>query len=185
MENPESNVRVNRKKKEEAPPVAEPEPEAVEQEEETDMPAEIPAETVKKAPAKAPAKKPVAKKEKEVYDVESAPDVVIHKRHKGAKPRKVIIITGDSSANESDEDLPYRAKPKVEIKKRPTPAAAPAALPKPSPARRQPSQNVGFVGKEAAKPADTGKGVSQRYAIAAPEKKGYVVDEYIDGLLGL
>ena len=183
MEAPETNVRVNRKKKEDTPPAAEPEPEVVEnQEEEEEAPVEAPVEKPKKAPAKAPAKKPAAKKEKEVYDVETAPDVVIHKRHKGSKPRKIIVITGDSSADESDEELPYRAKPKVEIKKRPTPTPAPASLPKPPPARRQ--QAVGLI-SEKPKPVDTGKGISQRYATPTPEKKGFVVDEYIDSLLGL
>ena len=182
----ESQERVRKSK--EVVPAAEPEeePEQVEVEE-----AEVEEEKVEEKPKKAPAKKAaVPKKEKpvvprEVYDVESSPDVVIHKRHKGAKPRKIIVITGDSSANESDEELPYRAKPKVEIKKRTPAPAAPKkeALPKPSPARRQ--QNVGLVGGEKSKPVDTGKGVSQRYATPAPERKGYVVDEYIDSLLGL
>lgn len=185
MDAPEPNVFVNpnpkRKKKEDTPPAAEPEPEVVENQEEAEE-VEAPVEKPKKAPAKAPAKKPAAKKEKEVYDVETAPDVVIHKRHKGSKPRKIIVITGDSSADESDEELPYRAKPKVEIKKRPTPAPAPASLPKPPPARRQ--QAVGLI-SEKPKPVDTGKGISQRYAVPAPEKKGFVVDEYIDSLLGL
>jgi hypothetical protein len=178
---PQERVR----KSKEAPPATEPEeePEQIQEEEHVEV-------EVEEKPKKAPAKKATPKKEKpvvpkEVYDVETAPDVVIHKRHKGAKPRKIVVITGDSSANESDEELPYRAKPKVEIKKRTPAPAAPkkeAPLPKPSPAKRQ--QNVGLVG-EKPKPVDTGKGVSQRYATPAPEKKGYVVDEYIDALLNL
>ncbi len=139
---------------------------------------------------KASAKKSVSKKsapkvEREDYDFEQQPDVVIHKRHKGAKPRKIIVITGDSDADESDEELPYRAKPKIELKKRqkepePEPAPAPKPAPKPKIARKQ---NVGLV-TEREKVVDVGRGLPQRYA-DVPKKQGYVIDEFIDRLLGL
>jgi hypothetical protein len=142
---------------------------------------------------KTPAKKPASKEKKvnvEDYDIDQGPDVVIHKRHKGAKPRKIIVITGDSDVDDSDEELPYRAKPKVEVKKRqtraPSPEPAPAPKPKvaskPAPPKKQ---NVGLVsGKPHA--VDYGKGISQRYhAEAVAKKSGFVVDEFIDKLLNL
>jgi hypothetical protein len=141
-----------------------------------------------KVTKKAPAKKSTPKVETEDYDIEQQPDVIIHKRHKGAKPRKIIVITGDSEADDSDEDLPYRAKPKIEVKKReapkrrePEPEPEPAPKPKPAPKPRK--QNVGLV-TEKPQVIDAGKGLPQRYA-DVPKRQGFVVDEFIDKLLGL
>jgi len=169
----DSNVRVNKlkgqrkpraKKEEPEAPAVEVEVEAVEEE----APAPAPKKTTKKAAA-------------EEYDVEREPDVVIHKRHKGAKPRKIIVITGDSSADEDDETMPYRKAPKVEIKKRDAPKPR-SPSPPPRPPRKQ---NVGLVAGDPKKEHhDSGKGVSQPHAKPnAP--KTFVVDSFIDGLLGL
>lgn len=141
----------------------------------------------KPKPAKKQPTKKTPKVEVEDYDVEQQPDVVIHKRHKGAKPRKIIVITGDSDADESDEELPYRAKPKIEVKKRqskPAPEPEPEPAPKPAPKPKIPKkQNVGLV-TEKPQVVDAGKGLPQRYA-NVPKKQGFVVDEFIDKLLGL
>ena len=171
----ESNVRVKSKSKKEDPP-------AEEVKQEMEQPGqdvmEMEPEPEQPKPKKEYKPRKAAKEvKKEEYEVEQQPDVVIHKRHKGAKPRKVIVITGDSSADESDEDLPYRAKPKVQIKPRPAPAPAP----KPNVRTKQ---QVGLIA-EKPKPVDTGKGISQRYATPEAPKKNYVVDAYIDELLGL
>ena len=147
---------------------------------------EVVEEKPKKKAAPTTKKKPTV--EVEDYDVERQPDVVIHKRHKGAKPRKIIVVTGDSSANESDEDLPYRKKPNIQIKKRSAkkPEPEPETEPEPEPPKPKPArkQNVGLV-TEKPHVVDTGKGMSQRYADQATKKSGYVVDEMIDKLLGL
>lgn len=155
-----------------------PEPVEPQQEEQQEEVVEV-EEKPKKEKAKA--KKSAPKVETEDYDVEQQPDVIIHKRHKGVKPRKIIVITGDSDADESDEELPYRAKPKVEVKPRPKPAA-PAPAPKPKPAKPV----VVPVQKVSQKPnADIGAGLPERYAMTNKQKTGFVVDEFIDKLLGL
>jgi len=165
-------------------PTVEPEEEQHEEHHEEEVEEEIVEEKPKK---KAPKKKPTV--EVEDYDIERQPDVVIHKRHKGAKPRKIIVVTGDSSANESDEDLPYRKKPNIQIKKRsatkkPEPEPEPEPEPAPKPPKPARKQNVGLV-TEKPHVVDSGKGMSQRYADQATKKSGYVVDEMIDKLLGL
>jgi len=165
-------------------PTVEPEEEQHEEHHEEEVEEEIVEEKPKK---KAPKKKPTV--EVEDYDIERQPDVVIHKRHKGVKPRKIIVVTGDSSANESDEDLPYRKKPNIQIKKRsatkkPEPEPEPEPEPAPKPPKPARKQNVGLV-TEKPHVVDSGKGMSQRYADQATKKSGYVVDEMIDKLLGL
>ena len=157
-------------------------PEPVEPQQEQQEEEEQQEEVVEEKPKKPKTKKSAPKVETEDYDVEQQPDVIIHKRHKGAKPRKIIVITGDSDADESDEELPYRAKPKVEVKPRPKPTAAPAPAPKPKPAKPV----VVPVQKVSQKPnADVGAGLPERYALTNKPKTGFVVDEFIDKLLGL
>jgi hypothetical protein len=137
---------------------------------------------VEEKPKKPKTKKTAPKVETEDYDVEQQPDVIIHKRHKGAKPRKIIVITGDSDADESDEELPYRAKPKVEVKPRPKPTPV-----EPKPVKPKPAKPVVVpVQKVSQKPnADVGAGLPERYALTNKPKTGFVVDEFIDKLLGL
>lgn len=147
---------------------------------------QVEEEPKSKSTKKQPAKKSAPKVEVEDYDVEQQPDVVIHKRHKGAKPRKIIVITGDSEADESDEDLPYRAKPKVEVKKRQPKPREVEPEPEPPKPKVQPKprkQNVGLV-TEKPQVVDAGRGLPERYA-NIPKKQGFVVDEFIDKLLGL
>jgi len=190
----DSNVQIKKKgqrksKKAEPEPVEEVQYAEVPEHEEEQLPAEeediVEPEPKKKAPAKKTSAK-AKKVETEEYDVDQGPDIVIHKRHKGAKPRKVIVITGDSDVDESDEELPYRAKPKIEVKKRAARAASPEPKPKPAPKPApMKKQNVGLV---AGKPqvVDSGKGIPQRYHEQATAKKpGFVVDEFVDRLLGL
>jgi hypothetical protein len=168
----ESNIRVNKLKGQRKSK----EPEVVEQE---DVVEPMPEPTPKKTPK---TKKPVVQEEE--YDVEQQlPDVVIHKRHKGAKPRKIIVVTADSDVDTSDEDMPYRAKPKVEIKKRqPKPR-------EPSPERKmKPKKEVTHLvgGDPKNEPRDAGKGLPQAHVIKNPPKpKGFVIDSFIDNLLGL
>lgn len=172
----DSNVRVNKLKGQRKPRAKKEEvveavvEESVEVEEETAP-----------APAPAPAPKKKKKVEAEEYDVEQQePDVVIHKRHKGAKPRKIIVITGDSDLDEEDETMPYRKAPKVEVRKRDVPKAR-----SPSPPPRPRKQNVGLVAGDPKKEHhDNGKGVSQPHVKPAGPKT-FVVDSFIDGLLGL
>jgi hypothetical protein len=134
-------------------------------------------------PKKTKAKKPEV--EVEDYDVEQLPDVIIHKRHKGAKPRKIIVITGDSDANDSDEDLPYRARSQVQVKSRPKPST-PAPEPTKPKVTKPPKASVVPVQKVSQKAgADIGAGLPERYAMTNKPKTGYVVDEFIDKLLGL
>lgn len=206
----DDNVRVNRLKgvRRTKPVEDEPQPEQtekveevnveehvedhVEEEEHEEVEEEEPPPKPKAKKAKAPPKKPV---EVEEYDVSSAPDIVIHKKHKGAKPRKLIIITGDSDIDASDEELPYRSKPKIEVKKRPASHPAGSGVPakkpepKPEPPKRTPApprkQNVGLVSNPKPVVVDAGKGLPQRYAMAQEQKKAYVVDEFIDSILGL
>jgi hypothetical protein len=142
---------------------------------------EVPAPKPKKA-----TKKSAPKVETQDYEVEQQPDVVIHKRHKGAKPRKVIVITADSDANTSDEELPYRARPQVQVKPRPKMTAA-AGSGDPKPAKPKATKPpVVPVQKVSQKPnADVGAGLPERYAMTNKPKQGYVVDEFIDKLLGL
>lgn len=167
------------------PPAPEPTEDTTEQhEEEEDTPAvEVPTAKPKKA-----TKKSAPKVETQDYDVEQQPDVVIHKRHKGAKPRKVIVITADSDANTSDEELPYRAKPQVQVKPRPKMSVAAAgggSDPKPAKPKttKPPVVPVQKVSQKAN--ADVGAGLPERYAMTNKPKHGYVVDEFIDKLLGL
>ncbi len=168
----DSNVRVNKLAKAQRKPRAkkEPEPEPVVEE-------ETKSET---EPEPKPAKKSKAKAEE--YDVEQQePDVVIHKRHKGAKPRKIIVITGDSDLDEEDEKMPYRKAPKVEVKKR-EPVKARSPSPPPAPPRKQ---KVGLVAGDPKKEYhDNGKGVSQPH-VKPSGPKTYVVDSFIDSMLGL
>jgi hypothetical protein len=182
----ESNVRVNKLKGQRKSKKVEPEPveETIEQEQE-----DVVEPQPEPQPKKKTAKKPVVQEEE--YDVENQlPDVVIHKRHKGAKPRKIIVITGDSDADSSDEEMPYRAKPKVEIKKR-QPKIAPAPEPEPEPAPRKVAKPkkeiVSLVGGDPKnEPRDAGKGLPQSHAIKnPPQPKTFVVDSFIDSLLGL
>ena len=187
----ESNVRVNKLK-------GQRKPKAVKKEEEEDVETvDIPAIEEEKKEEPEPEKKPEPKKvtkkkpvvEQEDYDVEQQlPDLVIHKRHKGAKPRKIIVVTADSDVDSSDEELPYRKKTPVQVKKRqakPEPEPEPEPKPEPKP-KTQRKQNVGYVGKSN-DIVDAGKGMPEVYARAAAEKpaKNYVVDPFIDGLLGL
>ena len=104
----ESNVRVNKLKGQRKPKAVK--KEEVEDVETVDIPA---IEEEKKEPEPEPEKKPEPKKvtkkkpvvEQEEYDVEQQlPDLVIHKRHKGAKPRKIIVVTADSDVDSSDEE---------------------------------------------------------------------------------
>lgn len=174
----DSNVRVNKLKGQRKPRTpkteSKPDPEPVEEEVQT--------------PEPEPKKKTVPKKKVEVdaeeYDVEQQePDVVIHKRHKGAKPRKIIVITGDSDLDEEDEKMPYRKAPKVEVRKRePIKARSPSPEPAPRPPRKQ---NVGLVAGDPKKEYhDSGKSVSQPHVKPAGPKT-YVVDSFIDSMLGL
>jgi hypothetical protein len=182
--NEESNVRMNKlkgqrkSKKQEEETQPEPEPEIEEQ------PEEQPEEEQPKKKAGRP-KKVV----QETYDVEQQePDVVIHKRHKGAKPRKIIVVTADSEADTSDEEMPYRAKPKIEIKKRaPKIAPVPAPEPEPQPPRRPKKEVTHLVGgNPKTEPKDAGKGLPQAHVLQnPPQPKKYVVDSFIDSLLGL
>jgi hypothetical protein len=172
----ESNVRVNKLGKAQRKPRAkkadpEPKPEPEESKSETETPEPEPTK-----PTKPTKPKPV----KEEYDVEQEPDVVIHKRHKGAKPRKIIVITGDSDLDEEDEKMPYRKAPKVEVRKREVKARSPS--PPPRPPRKQ---NVGLVGGDPKKEYhDSGKAISQPH-VKPSGPKTFVVDSFIDGLLGL
>jgi len=166
----DANIQIKKgQRKSKRDPQPEPQPEPTE---------EVAVEEVAKPkPKKTKPKK--AEVEVEDYDVEQLPDVIIHKRHKGAKPRKIIVITGDSDANDSDEELPYRAKSQVQVKPRPKPAPEPT---KPKIAKPP----VVPVQKVSQKPgADIGAGLSERYAMTNKPKAGYVVDEFIDKLLGL
>ena len=193
----DSNVQIKQKGQRKSKKKAEPEPQ-VEETQSVDIEEyheeehhEEQVEQVEEPKKKTPAKKTASKEKKvnvEDYDIDQGPDVVIHKRHKGAKPRKIIVITGDSDVDNSDEELPYRAKPKIEVKKRqaraPSPEPEPKAKPAPKPAPPK-KQNVGLI---AGKPqvVDYGKGIPQRYHEQATAKKtGFVVDQYIDKLLGL
>jgi hypothetical protein len=143
--------------------------------------AEVEVEIAEPKPKKSKSKKPV---EVEDYDVEQLPDVIIHKRHRGAKPRKIIVITGDSSGNESDEELPYRARSQVQVKARPKPTVPVPEPTKPKVVAPKPAKVP--VQKVSQKPgADIGAGLPERYAMTNKPKAGYVVDEYIDKLLGL
>lgn len=177
---------MRKSKKDPQPPPPEPTEETAhdQEDQQEDTPAvEVPATKPKKS-----AKKSAPKVETQDYEVEQQPDVVIHKRHKGAKPRKVIVITADSDANTSDEELPYRARPQVQVKPRPkvsAPASAGAGDPKPAkPKATKPP--VVPVQKVSQKPnADVGAGLPERYAMSQKPKQGYVVDEFIDKLLGL
>jgi len=175
----ESNIRVNKLKGQRKPrakkedPEPQPEPEV---EVESEPEAEPEPET---KPKKTPAKKAKA----EEYDVTQEPDVVIHKRHKGVKPRKIIVITGDSDLDEEDEKMPYRKAPKVEVKKREVKARSPS----PPPVKKAPpkKQNVGLIaGNPKTEYHDSGKGISQAHVKPAGPKN-YIVDSFIDGLLGL
>jgi hypothetical protein len=182
----ESNVRVNKLKGQRKSKKVEPEPveESIEQEQE-DVVAPEPEEQPKKKTA--PKQKKPAVQEEE-YDVENQlPDVVIHKRHKGVKPRKIIVITGDSDADSSDEEMPYRAKPKVEIKKRQPKIREPSPEPEPRKVAKPKKQNVGLVGGDPKnEPRDAGKGMPQSQLIKnPPQPKAFVVDSFIDSLLGL
>ena len=182
----ESNVRVNKLKGQRKTKKVEPEPveESIEQEQE-DVVEPAVEEPKKKAPKTK--KQPVVQEEE--YDVENQlPDVVIHKKHKGARPRKIIVVTADSDVDSSDEEMPYRAKPKVEIKKR-QPAPKPRE-PSPEPVVRKtkPKKEVtNLVGGDPKnEPRDTGKGLPQAHAIKnPPQPKAFVVDSFIDSLLGL
>jgi hypothetical protein len=162
-------------------PISEPSPEQQEDQEETPA-VDVPTTKPKKA-----AKKSAPKVETQDYDVEQQPDVVIHKRHKGAKPRKVIVITADSDANTSDEELPYRARTQVQVKPRPKMNVAAAGGGEPKPAKSKVAKPVSVpVQKVSQKPnADVGAGLPERYAMTNKPKQGYVVDEFIDKLLGL
>lgn len=169
MEADDSNVRVNKLKGQRKPRAPEP---VVEEQE---------VEVEKTEPAPKPTKKTAPKKEE--YDVEQEPDVIIHKRHKGVKPRKIIVITGDSDLDEEDEKMPYRKAPKVEVRRREAPKPR---SPSPEPAPRPPrKQNVGLVAGDPKKEHhDSGKSVSQPHVKPAGPKT-YVVDSFIDGLLNL
>lgn len=169
-------------KRDPQPPPEAPVEEVQQDQDEEDTPAvEVPTTKPKKA-----SKKSAPKVETEDYDVEQGPDVIIHKRHKGAKPRKIIVITGDSDANDSDEELPYRAKPQVQVKPRPKPTPAGNGEPRAPPKTKAPKPAVVPVQKVSQKPnADVGAGLPERYAMTNKPKTGYVVDEFIDKLLGL
>lgn len=181
----ESNVRSNklkgqrkpRAKKEEPEPVAEPvEPEDVAETEETEEETTAPEPKKEKAKPKKPTKPAVQQEE---YDVSQEPDVVIHKRHKGVKPRKVIVITADSDVDSDDEKLPYNRKPKVELKKREKEEKKEVRPPPQRPPRKQ---NVGLIGGDPKnEPVDMGRGLPERVV----KSKAVVVDAYIDALLGL
>lgn len=173
----DSNVRVNKLAKAQRKPRAKKEEEPVVEETAVDVP-----ETEETPEPPKPTKKTKAKAEE--YDVEQQePDVVIHKRHKGAKPRKIIVITGDSDLDEEDEKMPYRKAPKVEVRKRePVKARSPSPEPAPRPPRKQ---NVGLIAGDPKKEYhDSGKGVSQPHAKPSGPKT-YVVDSFIDSMLGL
>jgi hypothetical protein len=183
----DANIQIKkgmRKSKKDPQPPPEPTEDTTPDQDEEETPAvEVPTAKPKKA-----TKKSAPKVETQDYEVEQQPDVVIHKRHKGAKPRKVIVITADSDANTSDEELPYRARPQVQVKPRPkvsAPASAGAGDPKPAkPKTTKPP--VVPVQKVSQKPnADVGAGLPERYAMTQKPKQGYVVDEFIDKLLGL
>jgi len=194
----DSNVQIKKKGQRKSKKV---EPEPVEEVQYADIPEhedeeQVPAEEEEhveeeKSKKKTSAKKAPAKGKKvetEDYDIDQGPDIVIHKRHKGAKPRKVIVITGDSDVDDSDEELPYRAKPKIEVKKRQTRAVSPEPEPKPKAAPKPAPMKKQTVGLVAGKPTvvDAGKGIPQRYHEQATAKKaGFVVDEFIDKLLNL
>jgi hypothetical protein len=175
----ESNIRVNKLKGQRKPRAKkedpEPEPEAEVVEKSESEPEPEPETKPKKAPAK--------KSKAEEYDVTQEPDVIIHKRHKGVKPRKIIVITGDSSCDEEDEKMPYRKAPKVEVKKREPKIREPS----PEPVKKAPpkKQNVGLIaGNPKTEYHDDGKGISQAHVKPAGPKN-YIVDSFIDGLLGL
>lgn len=181
--NDEPNVRVNKLKgQRKTKKTEEPAPEPVEETEEIVEPEPEP-----KKKAGRP-KKPVVQEEE--YDVENQqPDVVIHKKHKGVRPRKIIVVTADSDVDTSDEEMPYRAKPKVEIKKR-QPAPKPRE-PSPEPVVRKtakPKKEItNLVGGDPKnEPRDAGKGLPQAQVIKnPPQPKAFVVDSFIDSLLGL
>jgi hypothetical protein len=183
----ESNVRVNKLKGQRKSKKQEPVEESIEQE---DVVEPQPEPESQPQPKKKPAKKPVVQEEE--YDVENQlPDVVIHKRHKGAKPRKIIVITGDSDADSSDEEMPYRAKPKVEIKKRAPKPTPPPREPSPEPQPKKPvrpkKEVTNLVGGDPKnEPRDAGKGLPQSHVMKnPPQPKAFVVDSFIDSLLGL
>ena len=182
----ESNVRVNKLKGQRKSKKVEPEPveESIEQEQEDVV---EPAVEEPKPKTKKTTKKPAVQEEE--YDVENQlPDVVIHKKHKGVRPRKIIVVTADSDVDSSDEEMPYRAKPKVEIKKR-QPAPKPRE-PSPEPVVRKtkPKKEVtNLVGGDPKnEPRDAGKGLPQSHLVKnPPQPKAFVVDSFIDSLLGL
>jgi hypothetical protein len=178
----DANIQIKkgqRKSKRDPQPPPEASVEEVQPDEEDTPAVEVPTTKPKKAKAKKP------EVEVEDYDVEQLPDVIIHKRHKGAKPRKIIVITGDSDANDSDEDLPYRARSQVQVKSRPKPST-PAPEPTKPKVTKPPKASVVPVQKVSQKAnADIGAGLPERYAMTNKPKTGYVVDEFIDKLLGL
>ena len=185
----ESNVRVNKLKGQRKSKKVEPEPveESIEQEQE-DIVEPTPAVEEPKKKAPKTKKQPIVQEEE--YDVENQlPDVVIHKRHKGAKPRKIIVVTADSDVDSSDEEMPYRAKPKVEIKKRqPAPKPRePSPEPQPRKAAKPKKEVTNLVGGDPKnEPRDEGKGLPQSHVIKnPPQPKAFVVDSFIDSLLGL
>jgi len=186
----ESNVRVNMLKGQRKSKKSEPVEESIEQDHEDvvePQPEQEPEPKKKSAPK---TKKPTVQEED--YDVENQlPDVVIHKRHKGMRPRKIIVVTADSDVDSSDEEMPYRTKPKVEIKKRAPKPTPPPREPSPEPQARKPirpkKEVTNLVGGDPKnEPRDSGKGLPQSHAIKnPPQPKGFVVDSFIDSLLGL
>ena len=183
----DANIQIKKgQRKSKRDPQPPPEPTEDTTPDQQDQEEETPAVEVPTTKPKKTAKKSAPKVETQDYDVEQQPDVVIHKRHKGVKPRKVIVITADSDANTSDEELPYRAKPQVQVKPRPKMTAA-AGSGDPKPAKPKATKPpVVPVQKVSQKPnADVGAGLPERYAMTNKPKQGYVVDEFIDKLLGL
>ena len=184
----ESNVRVNKLKGQRKSKKVEPEPveESIEQEQEDNVEPQPEEQPKKKTAPKQ--KKPVVQEEE--YDVENQlPDVVIHKKHKGVRPRKIIVVTADSDVDSSDEEMPYRAKPKVEIKRReakPKPRE-PSPEPQPKKPMKPRKEVVSLVGGDPKnEPRDAGKGLPQSQVIKnPPQPKAFVVDSFIDSLLGL
>jgi hypothetical protein len=79
---------------------------------------EKPKET--KENTKIQAKKPVVQTKKEYEspveedDLPEKPHIIVHKKHKGVRPRKIIVITHDSDVDSDDEKL--KPAPKIVFK---------------------------------------------------------------------
>lgn len=59
-------------------------------------------------------KKPLIQTKEEVDDLPEKPHIVVHKKHKGIRPRKIIVITHDSDVDSDDEKL--KPAPKIVFK---------------------------------------------------------------------